>query len=51
MAKVSEAQEVALSAEMQAKEALRLTMDRQQIQFQQEHEMLVTQVGGYMGVH
>ena len=43
-AKNSEAQQVALSAEMQAKEELRLALDRQQLQSKQDQEALVTQV-------
>ena len=43
-AKNSEAQQVALSAEMQAKEELRLALERQQVQSKQDQEALVTQV-------
>ncbi len=43
-AKQSEAQQVALSSEMQAKEELRLALERQQQQAQNDQEALVTQV-------
>ena len=43
-AKTSEAQQVALSAEMQAKEELRLALERQQLQGKQDQEALITQV-------
>ncbi len=43
-AKQSEAQQVALSSEMQAKEELRLALERQQQQSQNDQEALVTQV-------
>ena len=44
VAKVSEAQEVALSSAMQAKEELRLVLEKQKVQSRRDQEELVSQV-------
>lgn len=50
-AKDSQAQEVAVSAEMQAREELRLTMERENQRYRQEKEGLIMQVSTQLFIY